>query len=236
MNTIRRTKVLIVGGSRGLGFSLAAGFRRRGYEVVILSRTAPSDQIDAEIILENAARPNIAEHCLRQIEPNLLIVNFAEGIYRQPELLIEPEIERAIETNAAGAIRWISAAIRRLPAKAKIGWVSSLTALIPHENWAVYAAAKAAVNHFVEGVRPAARRRGISITVCYPGCLQTDFHRAAGTTAPPDAVSPDAIVGAMSDAIETGQEVWAAQMDAVIVNQYDEMKKRYFAQAKGELR
>lgn len=238
MKTERKRKVLIVGGSRGLGFSLALSYcRRRGYETVILSRTVPPEAIDAEIVLTDATQVGIAEHCLRQIEPDSLIINFAEGIYRQPELLTDEEIRQAIKINAAGAISWINAAVRLLPTEAKIGWISSLTALIPDENWAIYAATKAAVSHFIECVRPLAARRGIGLTVCFPGCLRTDFHTASGAThIPPDAVSPDEIVVAMGDAIEAGREFWAARMDAPAVEQFYDLRKEFLERTKGGVR
>jgi len=237
METTRKRKVLIVGGSRGLGLALASHFCRRGHETVILSRRAPCAAIDAEIISDDAAHAGIAEQRLREIDPNLLIVNFALGIYRRPETLTDAEIGRGIEINATGAIRWLSAAIRLLPPGARIGWISSLTALVPDEIWAIYAATKTAVNHFIECVRPQAAQRGIRLTVCYPGCLQTDFHRAAGAeNAPPEAAAPDDIAGALGAAIEDGLEFWAAEMDAVAVERYYELRRQFSASAEGKLR
>lgn len=235
--TLKR-KVLIVGGSRGLGFALARNFCGDGCETVVLSRTAPhSTDIEFETILADAVENGAAERYLREVKPNLVVISFAEGIYKQPEALVDTEVERIIETNAKGAISWITAAIRLLPAKSKIGWVSSLTALIPDENWAIYAATKAAVNHFIECVRPAALRRGISITVCYPGCLQTDFHLAAGASATPaGAVSPDSIANEMREAIEAGREFWAAEMDRLIVEKYYEERRRILMETNGGLK
>lgn len=239
MEITQKRKVLIVGGSRGLGFALARNFCGNGCETVVLSRTAPrSNDIEFENILADAVEKGAAERHLREVKPNLLVINFAEGIYKQPESLIYTEVERIIETNAAGAIDWITAAIRLLPAKSKIGWVSSLTALIPDENWAIYAATKAAVNHFIECVRPAALRRDISITVCYPGCLQTDFHLAAGASSAPlvGAVSPDSIAKAMREAIEAGREFWAAEMDGLIVEKHYEERRRFLMETNGGLK
>ncbi|HEX8396246.1 MAG TPA: SDR family oxidoreductase [Pyrinomonadaceae bacterium] len=234
-----KRKVLIVGGSRGLGLALAGNFGSNGWETTVLSRTAPHiTDIKAEIILADATTKAAAKRYLREIEPNLLVINFAQGIYKHPELLEDSEVELIIETNAASVIGWVTAAIQLLPAESKIGWVNSLTALIPDENWALYAAAKASVNHFIECVRPAAARRGIGITVCYPGCLQTDFHRAAGLPAglPTESVSPNSIVQLMREAIEDGQEFWAAQMDASIVEQYYEERRRFLLKTNGGLK
>jgi len=73
--------------------------------------------------------------------------------------------------------------------------VSSIAGLIPLPHMAVYAATKAYVNSFSDGLRMELRDTGITVTAVLPGPAETEFGRVASReTGEPEWSSPDKLV------------------------------------------
>ena len=64
--------------------------------------------------------------------------------------------------------------------------VSSIASLLPIPNLAVYAATKAYVSSFSEGLRAELRGTGISVTHLCPGPVDTEFQAVAGRAGEPE--------------------------------------------------
>jgi short-subunit dehydrogenase len=73
--------------------------------------------------------------------------------------------------------------------------VSSIAGLIPLPHMAVYAATKAYVNSFSDGLRMELRDTGITVTAVLPGPAETEFGQVASRgTGEPEWSSPDGLL------------------------------------------
>lgn len=209
------SSLLVLGGTRGIGLHIARCARDCYERVVVLSRTRVSTIEDEglEHLQVDICDPQAATRVLQSVQPQTLVMSASIGRFTRPERAVPEEIHAVCSTTFAAQVQWLTAALREMPCRSKIGWLSSLTARIPSEQWAVYGGAKAGVEQFLRSVRGAFAKRGISITVCYPGCVATGFHCAAGSSTPPGAVSPAEIGAPLLEAIELRHQLWAAPMD-----------------------
>ena len=77
MDDLKGTRVLLTGGSRGLGFSIAAALRNRGAEVAVVVRGPPAalDQIGATAFVGDATDRDFMLATVREVNPSVLILN-----------------------------------------------------------------------------------------------------------------------------------------------------------------
>jgi short-subunit dehydrogenase len=90
----------------------------------------------------------------------------------------DPErVKREIELNVMAVVALMRAALGGMVARNR-GWicnVSSVAGFQPAPDLAVYAATKAFVTSFTEGVHEELRGTGVSATVLCPGLTRTEF-------------------------------------------------------------
>ncbi len=112
---------------------------------------------------------------------DFLINNAGVGDYGLFEESDWTRIKRIIDVNIQALTRLTHALIPTLLAhpQAAILNVSSVAALLPVPNLAVYAASKAYVSSFTEAIRLELRGTGVSVTALCPGPVDTEFHRVA---------------------------------------------------------
>lgn len=227
---------LIVGGSKGLGKAIASNYVVLGYKVFVLSRNPPTDLTEIVHVADDFTRTGVAKRYLLEIQPTTLIISAATGLYKPLNELSESETNLVIASTLTGSINWISEAISNMKSGSKIGWMASLTALIPDANWSVYAACKAGVMQFIESARDEALQRGISITTCFPGCLKTDFHINSNATPPQSAVEPELIAPDLLSAIENRKNIWVSPMDSEVVGEFFRVRQQLLARFSGSLK
>ena len=80
MQTLDRQRVLITGGSRGLGLGLAEALAARGAGVTVIARDSArlielKDRVGVSIIPGEATDPKLAESALREVSPSVLVLN-----------------------------------------------------------------------------------------------------------------------------------------------------------------
>jgi NAD(P)-dependent dehydrogenase (short-subunit alcohol dehydrogenase family) len=187
---VARKRVLITGGSRGIGLAMAEGFVRAGARVYISSRdVAVCDGAAAELgqhgtcvslpanIADRAGRASLVER-LRTHETALdVLVNNAGAIWAAP-LADYPESgwDKVFELNVKGTFFLIQALLPLLTAAARpedparIINVGSVNALrIPtHETYA-YVSSKAALHHLTRHLAGQLAPRHITANVIAPG-------------------------------------------------------------------
>jgi short-subunit dehydrogenase len=227
VNKINENKsILIVGGSTGIGLALANQAVKQYKKITIIARekTPEIRQLNIDFIKQDFNNIEIIRATLQMVKPNTIILCVAQGLYGDVCHLENDQILNCINTTYLSTIFWIKEAINILPPNSKIAWLSSLTAKIPHNNWSVYASAKAGVEHFISSIREKAEQKEISITVCYPSCVATGFHEKAGTQTPKDAIKPSEISEELLTAIESGLTFWAAPLDRDLINEINQMR------------
>jgi len=82
--------------------------------------------------------------------------------------------------------------------------VSSIAGLIPLPHMSVYAATKAYVNSFSDGLRMELRDTGISVTAVLPGPVETEFGQVASRgTGEPEWTTPDELTIPASEVVHS---------------------------------
>lgn len=219
-----------------MGFAIAALELSRGSEVAVLSRKASNRPISPNLLaLEQDINDlSLVSQTIERISPNHLYFCAAEAVASTKSELYDREVG-SMRTNFVSTIVWLSESFKLLHPESRIAWVSSLTALIPVEEWATYSAAKAGVEHFLRCNRKKVERKSISLTVCYPGCLNTGFHEKAGREIPQCATSPDLVVADLLAAVDRRDKYWAVDADRAAVDAYAGYKQEFLREFGSDL-
>ncbi len=173
--------VLITGGNRGIGFSIAQEFLTRGHRVAVTARsgegpegalTVRADVTDGESL--DAAIAEVEEK-LGPIE--ILVAN--AGITRDTLILrmSDDDFEDVINTNLSGVFRVVKRAIKSM-VKARFGrivLISSVVGLYGSAGQVNYSSAKAGLVGFARSLSRELGGRGITTNVVAPGFIETDM-------------------------------------------------------------
>ena len=173
--------VLITGGNRGIGFSLAEEFLAAGHRVAVTARsgagptgslTVHADVTDGESLDRAFAE---VESKLGPIE--ILVAN--AGITRDTLVLrmTDEDFDAVIDTNLGGAFRVIKRATKGM-LKAKFGriiLISSVVGLYGSAGQVNYSASKSALVGMARSLTRELASRNITANVVAPGFIETDM-------------------------------------------------------------
>lgn len=187
---------LITGASSGLGEEFARQLARKGYNLVLVARRedllqrlaqelSQAHGTVAEVIRADLSQPDgvaLAEKRLVSGDIDLLVNNAGFGTHGEfARLPLERELEE-IDLNVRALVSLSHAAagsmLRR--GRGRIINVASIAAFQPVPFTATYAATKAFVLYFSEGLNEEVRRKGVSVTAVCPGPVKTGFQETAG--------------------------------------------------------
>jgi short-subunit dehydrogenase len=128
------------------------------------------------------------------------------------EKLDVEQIEKILRVNYLGVIHALDAVLPGMIERrsGRIVALISMTAIrgIPFE--AAYGASKAALQNFLESLRPALRRRGIQVTMAYPGFVQTPLLEdlmQRGMARPPGVIDAERVARAILAAARRGDRI-----------------------------
>ncbi|TFC20775.1 SDR family oxidoreductase [Cryobacterium algoritolerans] len=178
--TIART-VLVTGGNRGIGFSIAEEFVRQGHRVAVTARSGqgPEGSLTVRADVTDAASIDAAfieiEAALGPIE--VVIAN--AGITRDTLLMrmTEDDFTSVIDTNLSGAFRVVKRASKGM-LKARFGrivLISSVVGLYGSAGQVNYSASKSGLIGLARSVTRELGARGITANVVAPGFIETDM-------------------------------------------------------------
>ncbi|MGE3619389.1 MAG: SDR family NAD(P)-dependent oxidoreductase [Acidimicrobiia bacterium] len=189
---------LVTGASSGIGEEIARRLAGSGVELVLVARSG--DRLEALAAeLRTAGSPGVevlvadlgTGEGLAAVEARLaddgrpvdLLVNNA-GVGAAGRFLANTadRLAAMIELNVVAPVRLTRAAASGMVARGR-GWimnVSSLASLQATPGLATYAASKAFVTNFSEGVHEELRGTGVSVTAVLPGFTRTRFQASAG--------------------------------------------------------
>lgn len=190
-------RALVTGASSGIGSAFATALAREGTDLVLVARRA--DRLEAlagELrsygrTVEVQVADLTDERELRTVEARLadagepvdLLVNNAGFGTSGPfaELPVDGE-EAEIRLNVLAPVRLTHAALGGMLDRGRGGIVnvSSVAGLQPLPYWATYAATKAYLVTFSEGLHQEVRRRGVTVVALMPGFTHTEFQDGAG--------------------------------------------------------
>jgi NADP-dependent 3-hydroxy acid dehydrogenase YdfG len=222
-------KVLITGGSDGLGLATAKLLVTKGYQVNILGRdqtklhqaaqeinnpelkTWQCDLTDYEQVAATAAKIGALD----------ILINNA-GIWLEGSLgSNEPKvIAQVVDTNFKGVIYATKAFLPEM-LKQNSGIIlniSSTSGLRGRSNQAVYAASKWAVTGFTECLKEDLAATKIKVIGFYPGGMATKLFAKAGTPKPNENwMSPEKVAGVIAFALETDASM---NLDHIVLNKF----------------
>lgn len=185
--------IWITGASSGIGKILATSLLGQGHNVIITSRTENALQSiknrypeNTYILAADISKGNSAEMMtdkLAQITDQLdtVILNAGNCEYVDVDNFDVGIFERVTEVNYLGMIRCVAAALPMLEnsrskpnsEKPHLVGVSSASAFFGLPRAQAYGASKSAVSHFLESLRVDIYRKGIDVSVVYPGFVDT---------------------------------------------------------------
>jgi uncharacterized protein len=217
---------LVTGASSGIGLALARQFVQHGYDVVVTAEDAELDQ--AAESLRGSGREVTA------VRVDLSTAEGVEELYRQAthgnrpidaialnagigvggpftETDLDDDL-RLVDLNCRSTVHLAKLVVRDMVARGegKVLVTASIAAKAPGPFHATYAASKAFVHSFAEGIRVELADTGVTVTSLMPGPTDTEFFDRAGmedtkvATGPKD--DPDDVAADGFEALMAGKD------------------------------
>ncbi|WP_327150130.1 oxidoreductase [Nocardia sp. NBC_01329] len=175
-------RVLVTGGSRGLGEATARRFVAAGATVLTASRTAPPKDLSAIYIpADLRSEAGVAELGRRVLDSfggvDVLVDNAGAATGTMPTLQRSDASWLAdLEMNLLSAIRLDRALVPGMVERGSgvVVHVSSIASRLPQPDEAPYAAAKAALNAYSRELATAVGKHGVRVVCVLPGFIMTE--------------------------------------------------------------
>jgi short-subunit dehydrogenase len=191
-----RRRALVTGASSGIGEEFARQLARKGYDLVLAARRrdrleklaaelSTSHGTTAEVIEADLGTPEgviSVEKRLEQGDIDLVVNNAGFPTYGEfAGLPIYRELEE-VDVNIKALVRLTHSALGPMVQRKRgnIINVGSTGSFQPVPYMATYAATKAFVLHFSEGVHEEVKKHGVTVTCLCPGFVHTEFQQVAG--------------------------------------------------------
>ena len=188
-------RALVTGASSGIGEEFARQLAKRGYDVVIVARRRDrldklanelkEGGVEAEVIAADLSRPEgvaaVAER-LEKGDIGVLVNNAGFGTSGEfTQLPIDRELQEIdLNIRALTQISHVGLAQMKQRGAGSIINVASTGAYQPVPYMSTYAATKAYVLSFSEGLHEEAKGYGVTVTCLCPGATRTEFQEVAG--------------------------------------------------------
>lgn len=208
---------LVTGGSKGIGYAIAAALARRNYNLVLIARNLDTLQaakqklesafgVHVELLVNDVSREEaadeIADWCIEKAIPLKMLCNVAGsgGERDYPGLSME-ELRYMMKLNIGSCM---ALTLRLLPLLEKntpsyVLNVASLAGLAPIPSNNCYSATKSAVIFFSHALHYQVKRKNISVSCLAPGPVFTkpsvirDIKKNLGWFGMKMAVSPEKV-------------------------------------------
>lgn len=200
--------LLVTGGSRGIGASVALKASEKGWAVIVnYARDREAAEAIANIINETGGSAVAVQGDVSREEDIAAIFSVIDTTFGRLDGLVNnagvvdvvarvdemsrERLERMFAINCIGAIRIASECVKRMSTRhggkgGAIVNISSMAAVLGSPNQYVdYAASKGAIDTLTIGLAREVADEGIRVNAVRPGIIDTDIHASGGT---PDRV------------------------------------------------
>jgi 3-oxoacyl-[acyl-carrier protein] reductase len=174
--------VLVTGGNRGIGLSIARAFAEAGDRVVITHRSGepPEGLEGVRCDVTDSASVDAAFAAAEELLGGPVEVLVANAGITKDQLLMrmsDEEFDSVVDTNLAGAFRCARRASKGMIRlrKGRIVFISSVVGLYGSPGQANYAASKSALVGLARSISRELGGRGITANVVAPGFIETDM-------------------------------------------------------------
>jgi 3-oxoacyl-[acyl-carrier protein] reductase len=187
-------KVIVTGGSRGLGLRIVRRLVCEGYGAVAVARQM-SDPLASTIEQAEASRPgslaflpfdlsdvqeipNFVKKVRKDFGPIYgLVNNAAQGSDGALALMPNAQIERLIRVNTLSPIVLTKYVVRHMMADGggRVVNVASIVGFTGYSGLSVYSATKASLIGFTRSLAREVGRRGVNVNAVAPGFLDTEM-------------------------------------------------------------
>lgn len=180
-------RIIITGGGRGLGASMAEKFVAEGADVLIAGRSEKSvkdtaERLKCKYLCLDVSKPAAFADFMREADAmlggvNAIVNNAGVSLHEQTFFDVTPEtFDAQIDTNLKGSFfltQEFVKLVRTRPDKAVVLFTSSETG--DTMDFRPYGFSKAAVNSMVQGLAYLFRKEGIRVNAVAPGITASDM-------------------------------------------------------------
>lgn len=176
--------VLITGGNRGIGFSIAERFLSEGHRVAVTARSGTGPE-GALTVTADVTDGDSLDSALAEVEAALgpiEVVVANAGITRDMLLIrmSDDDFDDVINTNLSGVFRVVKRSIKSMMRQkfGRVILISSVVGLYGSPGQVNYSAAKAGLVGLARSLTRELGGRGITANVVAPGFIDTDMTQA----------------------------------------------------------
>ena len=193
MQNLENKTAFITGGSKGIGYGIAAALMEQGMKVAITSRTAAHAEeaasrlnqlgkgealgIAADVRDLASQQKAVAQVMQQWGQVDVLVANAGLGHFVSIEEMTPEQWHETIDTNLTGVFYSIKATLEAL--KASQGYIITISSLAGTNFFAggsAYNASKFGLTGFSQSVMLDLRQHGIKVTTIMPGSVATHFN------------------------------------------------------------
>lgn len=190
--SLTRPLAVVTGASNGIGYELAKQFAQNGFDLLVTA-TGPSINEVAQAFEELGAKVDTVQTDLatydgvetlyREIQAtgrpvDAIALNAGVGVGGEfaHETALKDELN-LINLNVVSTVHLAKRVVKDMVdrGQGRILFTSSIAALMPGPFEAVYAASKAFIQSFAEGIRNELKDTGVTVTSLMPGPTDTNF-------------------------------------------------------------
>lgn len=222
-SSLTRPLAVVTGASNGIGYELAKQFAQNGFDLLVTATGASINEAaqafeglgaKVETVQADLATYDGVETLYNQIKAtnrsvDAIAINAGVGVggdfSRETDLKDELNL---INLNVVSSVHLAKRVVKDMVdrGQGRILFTSSIAALMPGPFEAVYAASKAFIHSFSEGLRNELKDTGVTVTALMPGPTDTNFFHRAGMD------DTKAGAGKKDDAAEVAKQGFEALM------------------------